>query len=328
MSARVELPVKRPCVIAYLHHANYLAVVETDPRAPVCLLNHFLQLYSRENHAIGVGRELLVDFYSCDGMYPRYPYLSNAYLSATRLAGLGAEALEQVCALLDSGAYAMPTLDESRLRAKAAYGQSFYPHPNLVYGYDRARSRLLAIGFTRELDFARYDIGFDEFRAAFSDQCGLSVLTLDGSPDYSNTQPFSPALVRAYLEDFVAGRCRFASFHPSGSAFGRDCYAVAVGKVDADNAARLDIRAWCVFHEHKQRLLHLAQHLSQQGCRLAAGTEQGLRQLEADFYELRNYLLEAMLEDRGVRIAALRRNLELITDSETSLIGALITALP
>jgi hypothetical protein len=324
----VLLPVVRPGVVSYLHHANYLAVAETDPRARSCLLNHFLQLYSRENHAPAIGRELLVDFYSCDGMYPRYPYLANAYLSAARLACLGGDPLAQVCALLDSGAYVMPTLDESRMSAKAAYGKDRYPHPNLIHGHDRDRARLYAIGFNRDLDFARFEIGFDEFRAAFGADAGLSVLTLEGSPDYTNSQPFSPEFVRACLEDFVHGRCRFAQFRPPGSAFGRACYDVAIAKVEQDNAARIDIRPWCVFHEHKQRLQLLCRHLRhERGCDLAPAIDAGLAQLEADFYELRNYLLQALLDDREVRIAALRRNVDTITDAEAALVGALIDAL-
>ncbi|MBJ7312564.1 hypothetical protein ACFOLJ_22580 [Rugamonas sp. CCM 8940] len=324
----MRLPVAQPCVISYLHHANYLAVAETDPRCRDHLVNYFYQLHTRHNNAPGVGPEQLVDFHSPDGMYPRYPFVSNAYLGAPLLQRLGGGIVEQACAILDNGAYIEATLDEFFLREKNAYQSQYYPHPNLLFGYS-AESRVFhALGFNRAMAYTEYAIGYDEMRQAWNQRMGLSILSLAPTGDYLNTQPFNPALVRTCLQDFLAARNSFLSYDPPGSVFGRATYAEAVAMVERKNGAAIDIRPWCVFHEHKRRLLALHEFLCDGRERQpAAGTAALLLQLVGHFHQLRNHLLEACWSGAQVKRAALEKNVGRIEAIEEEAIGALIAAL-
>lgn len=324
----MRLPVASPSVIAYLHHANYLAVAQTDPRCRSHLLNYFYQLHTRDNDAPGVGLERLVDFHHPDGMYPRYPFVSNAYLAAPLLQRLGGGIVEQVCAILDSSAYVEATLDECHLREKAAYQARHYPHPNLLFGYSAAARVFHALGFNRAMAYAEYEIGYDELRQAWNQDMGLSILTLAPTGDYLNTRPFNPALVRTCLQDFLAARNSFASYDPPGSVFGRATYAEAVALVARNNGAAIDVRPWCVFHEHKRRLQALYDFLCDDPARApAAATAALLQQLALHFHQVRNHLLEACWSGSQVNPSALEKNIARIATIEEDAIGALIAAL-
>lgn len=324
----MRLPVAHPSVISYLHHANYLAVAETDPRCRSHLVNYFYQLHTRDNNAPGVGPERLVDFHSPDGMYPRYPFVSNAYLAAPLLQRLGGGIVEQACAILDSGAYIEATLDEFHLREKPAYQAQYYPHPNLLFGYSATSRVFHALGFNRAMAYTEYDIGYDELRQAWNEHMGLSILALAPTGDYLNTRPFNPALVRTCLQDFLAARNSFLSYDPPGSVFGRATYAEAVALVARNNGAAIDIRPWCVFHEHKRRLQALHDFLCDEPRRApAAGTAALLQQLAGHFHQLRNHLLESHWSGAHVKIDALEKNIGRIATMEEDAIGALIAAL-
>lgn len=315
------LPVCQPSVISFLHHANSLSVSETDPRSRHHLINSFLQLY------VGMGGEGNIDFYSCDGMYPRYPFIDGAWVATPTLRALGADLVTQTCAILDRGAYLDALLDEFHISAHRAYQQAHFPHQNLIYGYDKDAEHFLAMGYGRQFRYGALSIPFDEFRLALADHLGMSIISRNDLPEYNNSEAFSPVKICTYLDDFVHARNSFLSFRPPAGLFGVATYVHAVSLVEQRNGAMLDIRPWSIFCEHKEKLLALHDYLTEEkGVPLPAQVTQQLRQLRDEFLELRNYLIEAVIANTTVKIGALQRNLAMITSNETTLIRALISA--
>lgn len=315
------LPVCKPSIVSYLHHANSLCIVETDPRARDLLVNNFLQLYC------GAGHEGNIDFYSGDGMYPRYPLIHRAWLSARTLAAMGDDVVRQACGMLDSGCYLDALLDEYHLSAHLAYRRCHFPHQNLIYGYSQQRREFLAMGFDRQACYSQLAIPFDEFRAALASDLGLSVVSRTDLLEYNNSSTFAPLLIQTALRDFLASSNSFLSFRPPQGIFGVATYAVAASLVERNNGAAIDIRPWCVFYEHKEKLLALHDYLvRQRQCAIPAGVGAELTQLRDDFLALRNYLLDAAVSGAHVKPASLRSNLASITASESYAINALIDA--
>lgn len=321
------LPICRPSIVSYLHHADYLSIVETDSRSQHYLINNFLQLYSRENNTAAAGRELVVDFYSYEGAYARYPFIHIAWLNGATLRALGGNAAEQARAAIDSGCYIEALLDEYYVKGKRAYRQAHVPHQSLIYGYAAAQREFLAQGFCEDGSFGEFTIAFDDFSAASRADLGMSVISRTDALEYNNSQAFAPALITAYLTDFIEARSSFVSFQLDGSAYGCATYDVAVQKVVVDNGDAIDIRPWCIFHEHKLKLLGLHDYLcKERRATIDPRVRQGLAQLANDFLGIRNYLLESRLSGRAVKVDALKNNIARCTETEAGLIEDLIDA--
>lgn len=324
----MKLPIcTSPSIISYLHHAYPLAIVEAGDQARRYLVNSFLQLHSRENDAPGVGKEILVDFYSHDGMYPRFPLLNWAWLSTAVLRKMGSALAEQACGALDSGCYLEATLDEFYLPSRPSYQRRHLPHQNLIFGYAREEQLFHVIGFGRDASFTEYTISFADYALAMRDDLGVAFISCGNGPEYSNSQMYSPGLVRQYLGDFLESRSSFLSYQPAGSTFGVATYDIAAAQVEQRNGRDIDIRPWCVFHEHKQKLSALAAFLEREReAVFAPDTQRELQLLERDFQRLRNYLIEAHMNDTQVKVASLRENLKRITVAEAEVISALMRA--
>lgn len=320
-------PLCKPSIISYLHHANPLAIIETRPGAQDYLINDFLQLVARRHHVMGLPPGLLVDFYSYDGMYPRYPLLSHAWLSAPTVRCLGGNVIEQIIALLDNGHYVEALLDEYYVANRVAYQKLHYLHQNLIYGYDRQRACFLTQGFDAQWAFATMEMPFAQVQNGFVEGSGLALFSWNDNPDFGRTRPFSAAIIRTSLEDFLARRSSFLSYQPEGVHYGADCYRVALALLDGARGAQIDIRPWCVFYEHKQKLLQLAQYLAAQA--LAPGAEliNGLSWLSDDFMTLRNHILEVKLADECVEVASLEQEIAQLVAQEESLIAQLLQLL-
>lgn len=325
---QLSLPLCKPSVISYLHHANPLAIIETRREARDYLVNDFLQLVGRPRHQNGVAPGLIVDFYSHDGMYPRYPLLSQSWLSADTLRCLGPDLIGQIIALLDQGQYVEALLDEFYVPNRIAWQKMHYLHQNLIYGYDRDTAVFYTQGFDAQWAFVTMRLGFDEVRQSFVQGSGLALFGWHGSTDFGRHIRFSPALIRTSLADYLARRTSFLSYQPDNVRYGQDCYAVALDLISQQQGEQIDIRPWCVFHEHKQKLVQLARYLQEQQLPVESGLLAGLGTLADDFLTLRNYILEAKLAAESIDYPALGQEVEYLMAHERTLLERLLKVLP
>lgn len=315
------LPVCKPSITSFLHHANSLCIVETLPRTRHYLVNYFLQLYA------GAGHEGNIDFYCADGMYPRYPFTHRGWLSTATLNAMSNNVVDLVCGILDSGCYLDALLDEYYLSAHWAYRRQHYLHQNLIYGYSQEEKMYFAMGFDRVGRYEKFNIAFDEFNAGIAGDAGLSVVGLTDLVEYNNSERFSSILVKTYLRDFLESRNSFITYRPPSGIFGFATYDKALTDLEHSTRASIDIRPWSVFYEHKEKLLALHDYLVEEKNLVLPGlVRQDLMSLRDDFLSLRNHLMEAGVEGRGVKIPVLRRNLAEIRTIETRAISGLISA--
>jgi hypothetical protein len=140
----MELPIAIPSVKSYMHHANQLAVAETDPSTDDYLMNYHLQVYR------GRREDRTVDFYAYEGMYPRYPLVVGSWIPARTLRRMGQDVVAQAQAILLSGCWVEGYLDEYHVSTRNAYAQEHVLHQNLIFGFDEDKHRFMAQGFTRE----------------------------------------------------------------------------------------------------------------------------------------------------------------------------------
>lgn len=318
----MKLPVTKPSIISYLHHAYKLAILETNDKTRDYLINNFLQVYAPgfDDHAVGMA----IDFYCYDGLYPRYPFLSWAWMTGRLLENIGGNVSQMMCASLDSQYYVEANLDEFYLPTKLAYRQYHFTHQNLIFGYCKERRIFYALGFDNALRFSEYTMTFDEFEAAMQCNIGVGLIGWSDSAKYSNGQEYSPVLIKTYLNDFVESRCSFVSYRPASAIFGAATYELATSMVEQQNGRALNVLPWCIFYEHKTKLCDLADYLvRERKAAIPDSIRHELNMLKNDFLELRNYLLEAKFNDTQVKIASLRRNLGRITDAEPDVIRTL-----
>ncbi len=325
---QLSLPLCKPSVISYLHHANPLAIIETRREARDYLVNDFIQLVGRPQHQNGVAPGLNVDFYSHDGMYPRYPLLSQSWLSGTTLRCLGPDLIGQIIALLEQGHYVEALLDEFYVPNRIAYQRMHYLHQNLIYGYDRDAAVFYTQGFDAQWAFVTMRLGFDEVKNSFVEGSGLALFRWHGHTDFGRHLRYSPARIRTSLSDYLARRTSFLSYQPDNVRYGQDCYAVAQDLLRQQHGEQIDIRPWCVFHEHKQKLLQLARYLQERELPVETALLADLGTLADDFLTLRNYILEAKLAGDSVDCGALDQEIEYLIRHEQALLERLLKALP
>jgi hypothetical protein len=247
-------------------------------------------------------------------------------MSGTLLVNLGGNIPQMMCAALDSQYYVEATLDEYYLSMKQAYRQHHFTHQNLIFGYCSDKRVFYAFGFDKALRFAEYTITFDELEAAMHCNIGVGLIGWSQSPKYSNGQEYSSTLIKAYLNDFIESRCSFINYRPASAVFGAATYEVAISMVERDNGERLNFLPWCVFCEHKAKLCSLADYLARERNVLVPNAIlRELKVLQSDFFELRNYLLEAKFDGACVNIGSLRQDLERITNCEADVLRELAT---
>lgn len=352
------LPITKPAITSYLHYAHDLSIAQTDPRAEEYLALAFLQLHTKGENTRTM---LLVDFYGHDLDYPFCPFLENELLTGDAIAGFGKTPSEIACALIDARRYVRVDLNEFHVPGSVSYGNegadlSRLParrrplHFNLLYRYNAAERTFSTHGFNAQKHYADRKIGFDDFdRAYYGNEVGMRAIrvlppgpdipalyTVDGAVGYLTdflasrphflTRP--PMGAREYLKGKFGHRWNLRGYQPLGSTFGMAVYDFAADLVQRCNGKAIDMRPWCLFHDHKRSLLRLYDYLTtRHGMTFDGGTLERLKRLENDFLSLRNYLLEARLADRRVNRAALADTIAKLKAADREAISALIVGM-
>lgn len=347
----ILLPVAKPAIVTYLHLAHQLAIAQTDPRGVVYLATSFLQLYTKRSKD---GTELNVDFYSFDAYYPECPFVEKIYESADSLLAFGHSAVQRTCTVLDSGSYVEAPLNEYHVPGKAAYKKRPYLHQNLIYGYSRAQRLFFAQGFTAAGTYANFTIGFDEFETASENVEEIRRYVLHTAGPAGADTLYDSSMIKTYLSNFIDAtsplglayqvnptypmkervsmldrmKSRISGVPVYQRAYGTGTYMVAADLVEGRNANGIDIRPWCLFYEHKQQVLRLADYLiKERNALIDKEILEELHLIKMDFCALKNYLLDAQLTNRKIDVSKLRKNLHRLIVSETNAITGLIEAI-
>ena len=349
------LKLAKPSITSYLHYAHDLSIIETDSRAREYLAVSFLHLITTPD---SVRKGIMLDFCNKAEGYPVCPFLSNELLTGDGIALYGDTAVDKVCALIDQGYYVRVNLNEFYIAESASYqikGQNLklWPkrmrpiHFNLIHGYDVAQRTFFTHGFDRQMHFTKRQISFEEFEQAYyGDEVGMHRLRLLSRHE-CEARLYDPGKVAQCLTDFLASQCSYPQLKPVtawtrlagamrphatilglqllGSSFGIAVYDIAARMVERNNGALIDIRPWCVIHDHKRALLRLCDYLARdQGFRISGPLLDEFESIENDFSSLRNYLVESKLNNRKVAATRLKNNLDRLKSAERVAVGELI----
>jgi hypothetical protein len=352
------LAITKPAINSYLHYAQDLSIAQTDPRSKEYLALAFLQLHTKPDNT---RRTLLVDFYAHNLDYPLCPFLENLWLTGSEIQKFGTTATEIACKLIDAQRYVRVDLNEFYVKHAASYQKpgsdlSLLPvqrrplHFNLIYRYCASAQKFFTHGFNDQKHFTDRSIGFDEFeKAYYGHEVGMRAIRLR-APCPDDRPLYSIEAAVAYLTDFIESRSNFLTqkqlapkerlmkkfghrlnflgYQPLGSTFGMATYDVAASMVERNNGRFIDVRPWCLFHDHKGSLLRLHDYLSnEKNMVFDSSVRKQLQLLENDFFSLRNHMVESRLSDRKVKPAILARNIEKLKAADRDAIAALISGI-
>jgi hypothetical protein len=296
------LPVTKPHVISYLHHANFLAIAQQSIDFYHYAPNYFVQLYARNNNAEDVGPETQIDFYCIDGIYPRYPFISTSWLSYDAIHCLtkGSSISDTVCSLLALGYYVEATIDEYHIPGKPLAGKQHLLHPNLIFGYSQSKHEFRAQGFVGNWIYKKFSIPFSTFDASFTERSGCLLIRSTDASAYTNARPFDPKLVKQYLRDFIESQNTFTGSHSSDCVFGAHVYDLAFSDVLRTSPSNIDIRPWCIFVEHQSASLRLAEYLRKVRSKDTGNLTTTIVECERRFTGIRNYVLKSKITGASI----------------------------
>lgn len=255
------LPISIPQIHGYTHHAHQLSIVSVDDKILPWFYSNYIQLYSWG----GQGCDLLIDFFSYDGRYPRFPGLNGSWLTKELFTRTQIDLLDFIIDSIDSNYYVEIIVDEYFIPNKIMYKVASYTHSNLIYGYDKNSKVFHLIGFDKNFIFTKIEVGFEQILEGFKNTplAGIGLFGETGL-EYSNTSlDTNIELIKTYLEDYIDSKNSFIHYKPEDARFGLDTYNLYKEKfMKNDN---MDIRPLHIFWEHKKVMLNRLAFLAEQG---------------------------------------------------------------
>lgn len=76
--------------------------------------------------------------------------------------------LQWTCSLIEDGWYIYGLWDEYYIKSKRVYQKIHFQHGSLIYGYDKKKKIFYAIGYTSNLKYEPFTMGFDEYTQALT----------------------------------------------------------------------------------------------------------------------------------------------------------------
>jgi len=271
------LPLGKPEVITYLHHAYPLSVAALEPAfCENWLFNNYLQLRCRRG-LVGASAVTEFDFWLLPGHFTdwggrlRMPQIPAELLWRSR-----GEIVGGVARALERELYVQIPVDEFYLPCRAAYGKRHYVHELFVFGCDRAAREVCVLGFDERLEFGVQRVGFAEFEDAVAladlsqhyDRGGVRLYHACGSAEYREDFLWVTELLGDYLAARDSSR-RFRTLRPVDPGF---LYGIAVhdelagffASAAAEPGA-MDIRPLQLVWEHKRLMFTRLRRLAQMG---------------------------------------------------------------
>jgi acyl carrier protein len=147
-------------ITTYLCHALPLCVVLADDRLVPWLYEHYINLFS----VVDENGYLKLEFLEYRAAYKEV--MHEIYLGY-HLLKAESNIIDFMIDKINAGYYVIINVDEYYLSVKSRYQKEHFVHHSLVYGYDNAHQKLLAIGFNTEQIFGLLTFDYEPFRIAF-----------------------------------------------------------------------------------------------------------------------------------------------------------------
>ena len=195
-------------IVTYLCHALPLSVILADERLLPWYYEHFINLFS----IVDESGYLKLEFLEYRASYKEVIY--EVYLGYNLLKS-ESNIINLVIDKINSGYYVIINVDEYYLPVKSRYQKEHFVHHSLVYGYDNARQKLLAVGFNAEQIFAPLTFDYNPFITAYeagkqyyqesapwAENNAVELLKLK---EYQQEYPFTLQKFLSQLDNYLAG---------------------------------------------------------------------------------------------------------------------------
>ncbi|MDB5055542.1 MAG: hypothetical protein JWM44_3592 [Bacilli bacterium] len=278
------LPIGSPPVFGYLCNAYPLSIVSTEDKYLDWFYSHYIQLTT---HLPG---KHFFTFYTPLYQWYEYmlqcPFLTYQKLETAIVDKYPNGILQFIMDRIDQDGYVQLYVNEYFLSGKRAYKSFHFPHEILLYGYNKAESKLNIVGFNERTMFGQYEIDFAEFLEAY-DHCHRDELYEDHIPFkkyvyvfHYNRQyeyPFDLKLVIQSLKEYLSGHNSSNTFRalrpPTRAAAGRDVFSYGmdfyklfthylqynIGELNETMDLRLTHTNW----EHKKVMLERIRYMGE-----------------------------------------------------------------
>lgn len=165
---RKSLPLAKPIIESYLHHAYQTSIIGLEEKTMPWLLSNYIQLYFDGNDA------LPLQFYMPDETGYTWnfacPSLDIQILKKETIAGLHTDIIEFIIYALNHGSYIMTYINEKHVPLKSSYKKNDFSHMFFIYGYDLEKRVFNHLGYNIENNnrkFGTSEITFDNFMQAY-----------------------------------------------------------------------------------------------------------------------------------------------------------------
>lgn len=334
------LPVGRPPIIGYLHHAFPLAILSKNEQYLPWFHSQYIQVYCPVNLASGPDpeRKRKFNFYRPPG----YDSASFAGLSMVRLNrevvlanGLVVDLIRR--ALL-TGRYVQVCVDECEIPGKKAFQKKHFLHELFIYGFDDETQCVETLGFQDNGDFGSLVVAYGDLQRAFDagvsgngyDPDGVRMFGLDETVSFH----FDILTVLDGLEDYVFSRNTSERFRllakPTDEVFGLATYRCLI-----DACAQLfhyplwyDIRPLHILWEHKVCMLARIRYLEREGyLNVADGFGALYEPIERGAHTLRMMMLKLRVSGDAQILKRIISQLTALAEEEGRLLACLLKTL-
>lgn len=268
MESCIQLPIAKPLIVGYLHHAHPLLVLFANENNMPWFFSHYIQLYSFKADIPFVGVDHKIDFFSYFGQNPPYPRLTTHWMDKDFFESNNIDAVEFTINCIRRGYYVEATLNEFHLPNKVVHNTMDLPHQNFVYGCDFENRVFKCFGFNKNSSFTTIDIAFDDFRKAFyqSPFAGIAWMDADHAIDTTGWgQRIDRALIASSIRDYLDGANSALAHQVAGAKFGMDVYNDVKDILVNMPPDRADIRLWHIIWEHKRCMKERVSFLQKHG---------------------------------------------------------------
>lgn len=258
---KIELPIADPVVRCFLFDAVPLSIMGVDKKYEPWFLSNYIQLCCRKN--ILDRKELFLQFYGPDqGL--ESPFINKQYCSWEVISKSNIDIVEYIILNINQKYYFWGYVDDYYVPFRGAYKKKHTPHDIFIYGYDNSLKVFYVLVYNQDSSFAKSEITFDEFRAAFYNNIWdkseyywidrMYFLQYNQSAEYE----MDLCLIQELLEDYLYSRnssMRYRRYSApiEDSRFGMDVYEGIreYFKLLLDGEIGNDRKVLFLFWEHK-----------------------------------------------------------------------------
>lgn len=255
----IVLPIGKPFILGYQHHANPLSVLACDEDYLTWLYCNYIQLFYDP-------RSITYFNFYFNGFVPNFFTVSNPLLDIQILKkeSVFADIVDYVFYLLSSGKYFETSINEYYIKSRSSYLVNNFDHEILVYGCNIKDKYFCTLGYDRRGLYSAAKISFEDFETAYKNT---------GSHPYSQmiriyerkkvkgkkyVFKFDIQLVHMLLSDYLSAyntseRLRMIAPPLEGCLFGVEACKKLLGLLEnlLNGSIEYDIRPFHILWEHK-----------------------------------------------------------------------------